>query len=372
MTIIRGFLRGTDSALPVAEGTDVEIRKIDDDTLLDTVTTDADGIFEYQVDGNPGPVYWTATVGDTTKTVRSDLVMPVGPIDMSALRHALGTWSAGVITSYPNSNGTNRLKVTANGSDMDVTVNTGAAIARGIIHDQSAQKTITIATAPDVGSRTDAIFIRFYYSGARAGETIIYCNTIGSMQPDTNHDAGYIDMPLAYVTVDAGVTAIATNKVQDKRPFAGPQGVVIPDGSITAAKLASDVILPTVHRINYVGNGSGTGGSFTNVINQSHSLPSGKWSGQLTYVVEGELWGTSGSTSTMKMRSQFGSTTETVQNQVSIDTDTVRPFTLMNVMGFDDQSGSKILKIDCSGLSGTDYWAAKNCRIYGTLFKTGN
>lgn len=350
MTIIRGFLRGTDSALPVAAGTDVEIRKIDDDTLLDTVTTDADGIFEYQVDGNPGPVYWTATVGATTKTVRSDLVMPVGPIDMSALRHAFGTWSTGVILSYPNSNGSNRLRVTANGSDMDVTVNTGAAIARGIIHDQSAQKTITIATAPDVGSRTDAIFIRFYYSGARAGETIIHCNTIGSMQPDTNHDAGYIDMPLAYVTVDAGVTAIATNKVQDKRPFATPQS--IPS--------------PSVVNINKYLAGKVTGSNTSEtLIDTSETLPDGKWSGTLTFRLEAYVtsgvdycWitatagGTSGSSYSVPVRDQASPLEYVIQ------------FT-------DVSSGSKALKLDLkSAEAGIKF--ANNIRISGTLIKTGN
>ncbi len=87
--MIRDVLRNQTTGAPVANGVEVNIYLASNDSLLATVTTDSTGTFEYISDENPGPVYYTATIGGTTKKHSTKSVMPVGPVDLSALRFGL-------------------------------------------------------------------------------------------------------------------------------------------------------------------------------------------------------------------------------------------------------------------------------------------
>lgn len=241
-------LRLLPSGAPVAPGTQVQVFRESDNTLLDTVVTDANGAFTFEVEGNPGTVRYEAVAGASNKVHSTRTVMPVGQVDMSALPALLNTFLDGVVINYKDA-----LSVVADGVSMDVAVNPGVATAKGVIYKQDDPLILTIPPATD-NPRIDTIVVRFWRAETgdnagrceivrRQGTESVEPTALPPLQNETTWDT-----PLAQVRVDPGVLGIAMNKVTDTRLVSIP---LIPNGTITKDQLADDVAFG----IPYVKNG---------------------------------------------------------------------------------------------------------------------
>jgi hypothetical protein len=367
---LQDVLRTRPNGDPVAAGTDVEIRLLSDDTLLDTVQTDADGVFTYESDANPGPVYYTFEYGGETRVHSTQSVMPVDGTDLSALRYLFQFIKNGVIQAFPGypTLAGGRLRASANGTNMQVTVAAGAAIGYGIMHVQATPKVYTVPANTSGSTRTDSINLRFFYDEATKGQTYVYyASGYATYEPDPNQALGYVEIPLAQVTVDNGVTAIASGKVSDLRVFCSPQ---IAPGYVTSAMLDPTIgIYPQVHNVNLTdtafSNRPITVGTAVTCISSSVVLPTGSWSGQLHY----EAFTHPGNATTATITGTWDATTAnaTVGNGTFINWDP-----LHTIVPLTNVSGTKTVTLKVTLPTETPASGAyiTGARIYGTLIRT--
>lgn len=239
MAVIRGFVRTVPDGAPVPDGTPVELRaELDNEFLAQTTTVG--GMYEFARDGTYPPYRVIAVHDDITKITSSLVTGMTGPTTLSTLPYMFRSWSDGIIEDVFG-----ELSVSANAVNMNMTVASGAAHVHGIIYDQLGDRTLTLAPADPVNPRIDTIAVEVAPAGSgmaiegRSDLVVVQGQTAAEpVPPALTQGAAVWQMPLADVRVDAGVTAIATNKVVDRRV---PSAPYIPDGTITPPKFHGDV-----------------------------------------------------------------------------------------------------------------------------------
>ncbi|MGB3330022.1 MAG: hypothetical protein WBA46_13765 [Thermomicrobiales bacterium] len=145
------------SNAPVVDGTQVEIRLLDTNALLDTVTT-TNGYFEWQVDGYPGPIYYQCNQSGATKTHSSLSVGPAGAFQLGEMQDQMNFFVGGIVRGLDN-----ELAVTPQVSGLTVDVATGAMTSKGLIYRQYAVRPLTfVPAAPDNATTNDyGIYVEF-------------------------------------------------------------------------------------------------------------------------------------------------------------------------------------------------------------------
>lgn len=237
--ILRDTIRTLPSGAAVPAGTEVQVYRVFPSELLATVATDANGMFEYSVPGNPGAVRYEVNVGAGKKVHTTTSLMPVGDLDLSGLRPLMHMFLDGVVVNYKDA-----LAVTSDGLSMEVEVAPGVATARGVIYRQDTTETITIPPVT-TNPRIDLICVRFYMDagGAYAGRCELLrkegVEAVTPTWPGLVQDDSVWDTALAHVRVDPGVMGIALGKVSDQRLICMPY---IPDGAITGPQLAAQTV----------------------------------------------------------------------------------------------------------------------------------
>lgn len=123
---LRTYPGGADDA-----GIGVTIKLEADDSTITTDTTDADGRWQYVANGSPGPWRWEATDTapdpDVTRAGSSMSYGSGGPYSLYELVYALRPLGNGIIDGFLN-----KLAVTYDGAGLDLDIDTGGAIVKGI------------------------------------------------------------------------------------------------------------------------------------------------------------------------------------------------------------------------------------------------
>lgn len=240
MATIRGFVRTVPAGLPVPDGTPVELRAEHDNEFL-AATTTVDGLYVFERDGTFPPYRVVAYADEVTKITSSLVTGMTGPTTLSTLPYMFRSWSDGVIEDVFG-----ELAVTANAVNLNLAVAAGAAHVHGIVYDQLASRTVTLAPADPTNPRIDTIAVEVAPAGSgltlEGRSELVVLTGIPSaspVAPALAQSSTVWQLPLADVRVDAGVTAIATNKVSDRRV---PSAPAIPDGTIKPVKLHADVL----------------------------------------------------------------------------------------------------------------------------------
>lgn len=218
---VSGSLYSHTTGNPIS-GATVDLKLADDDSTLDSTTTNSDGVYTFDLELPPGPVYTTSTVGSTTERRSSHGTMAVDDIDLSALAPWQTIWNNGVNPSYGSA-----LEVTANGSNMVLTVGTGAAIIDGQPFYVGTPQTLTVTTAHATQPRIDLLYLVGYNRNSTdvgKFELVLLAGTPSASPAaptPTITNGDYIS--LATIRVDAAVTAIAASgKVTDTRTNSRP------------------------------------------------------------------------------------------------------------------------------------------------------
>lgn len=245
---LRGRLTTIPDDLPVPDGTTADVRRVVDNSLLDTITT-TDGWYEYAQDGNPGPIYLDWDYADVTKLQYSSITGPSGPVDIAGLPHVFRAWSNGYLAGIGD-----ELVPSATGSSMAVAVGSGAALVQGILYDQELAKNLIVEAAHATHPRVDRIIVRVVPAGAGVdiegkSELVLLKGTpvaganaeTGVGLPALTQTTSLWEEEIGRVQVDATVPVIASNKVfRGGAQAVGPRG--LPNDIVTAATIAAGAV----------------------------------------------------------------------------------------------------------------------------------
>lgn len=188
--------------------------------------------------GYPGPISYTVTDA-TSGAVRvhtSKSVGVIGPLRSVDLTRAFRIGAGGVLAGIGS-----ELAVTASGVDLTLTVGPGSALLpigeHGMPYAWASSRTVTLGAADLTQPRIDTVALRVYPPGVVQEGRIDLVAIAGTpaaapVAPTlTQNSATYWEWPLADVRVDAGVSAVTSGKLTDRRVFAPlwPSGIVAGD-----------------------------------------------------------------------------------------------------------------------------------------------
>lgn len=144
------------------------------------------------------------------------------------------------------------LEAYADGSGMTVKVKTGQALVRGHFYDNSAEETLTIATADPTNPRIDRVVLRLDPT-ANSIVLAVITGTPGASPSApvlTQSDTAVYELPLAQIAVGASAVVIAGGNVTDQRvlftPWSGAVQTALNDAIAAKANLASPTFSGTV------------------------------------------------------------------------------------------------------------------------------
>lgn len=237
---LRGLVTTIPNDAPVPASTEGQIRRLSDNSLVATVTTDAEGWYEYIQNGNPGPfrVYWNYS--DVVKNSYSKVTGPSGAVDVAGIPLLFRSFSNGIIDGLGDD-----MICTASGSNMNISVALGAALVQGLIYDQRTVSTLTV-TAANTQPRIDTIVVEVVPPGA--GEDIegrtevkilVGTPAASPVAPTLTQTSSLWQFPMFNIAVGANVTVIGSDKLTDRRLFAR---ATIPADSITPTELNDDAL----------------------------------------------------------------------------------------------------------------------------------
>ncbi len=216
----------------------VTVKRVSDNSTIASTTTGADGKAEFsetQIE-YPGPLYYSATDGTTTRQLAGYSTGQIGTWFASDFVRAMRIMTDGVVKNIDG-----ELAVTATGSDMVLSIANGFAFLYGHSYYQPGTKTVTVAANGAGNARIDLVVLRLSPPGTSEEGKIVPAIVQGTpaatpSAPTPTQNAGTVwEIPLRTVLVDPGVSAIVTGKLTDARVWSsGP----LMDGTVTTAKLA--------------------------------------------------------------------------------------------------------------------------------------
>ena len=237
--MIRGFVRTVKTGAPVPDGTEVAIRRHVDNSLIGTVPT-VGGMYEYFTDGSPGPYYVQVSIGEEVHISSSKVVGMSGPLDVGGLPLYFRLWGDGYISGILQES-----SVFSSGAGMAVTVRPGVHLIRGVLYDQAGNVDLPV-DAPSTQPRIDTVVIETMVPGSGPdveGRTrlVVKKGTPAATPsaPSLTQTTTIWEHPLADVRVDPAVSAIASNKITDRRI---PANVKITNGYISTAMLGDGIV----------------------------------------------------------------------------------------------------------------------------------
>lgn len=203
---------------PGLAGKTVTIRKRGSPTVVASPTTGADGAWEYQADGSPGPLEWEGEHNGAVRRGATDNYGPAGPVQVGELHLPLKAMGDGVIAGHLNG-----LGVTAGASGLTVNAATGGALAGGVIYANYAADVLALAAAGAL-PRIDLVVVRAWPAGtADEGRcelaVITGAPAATPAAPLPTRTAALWEVPLAEVRVEAGASAIGAEKISDRRSY---------------------------------------------------------------------------------------------------------------------------------------------------------
>jgi hypothetical protein len=135
------------------------------------------------------------------------------------MRHMLGS-ASGVIRGFLN-----EFAVTAAGTGMNVSVNTGEAWIRGHYGKSTAAKTLPITAAHATLPRKDRVILRADFTNNRV-ELDVLAGTAAStpITPSVTQSSTVWEVSLAVVDIPAGDTVITTSQITDDRVYTTVHG----------------------------------------------------------------------------------------------------------------------------------------------------
>lgn len=216
-TVVRNPTTGAGVA-----GVVVDMRTLDDDTLVDSATTDSDGVATFDHDDvlYPGPVYTEADVGATHREQSGMVWGQLGGLfwadDINDAFSALGI---GVVPDLLN-----QFNKSVTGSNMVVSIQSGVAVLKdGMVYRSESTQNITFVTNP-FNDQYQYISLRLTREGQTEQGKIELISQAGAtgipaFPPNPVQNSVAWDLPLWSVYIPAAATSISSGQVTDLRPY---------------------------------------------------------------------------------------------------------------------------------------------------------
>lgn len=226
-------------------------------TTIDSMTTGSDGKIEFTRDeiGYPGATWLEASKDGITRKHTGESIGQVGAVWMADFIRLFRMMTDGVVSGVDNN-----LAVSADNTGMYVSLASGLSIGYGLPYYQPGAKQVAIAPNASGNPRIDSIVIRYYPATTTDPTNIGRIDRVAlqgtpaasPVAPSrTANPATYWEVWLADVLVNSGVSAIAADKVTDRRTFSsGP----LQDNSVTSAKIAAFAVTLSKIAANAVSN----------------------------------------------------------------------------------------------------------------------
>jgi hypothetical protein len=217
---VRTYVRDPTSGAGINAVT-VSLKKHNGGATVTSDATDANGLAELDRDavGYPGPAYLTFTSGSTTDTHSGNVVGQIAGLLWAAdLPDALALFGIGVVPGVGS-----ELAASSAGTDMEIDVAAGMAMLKdGQPYIQEATQAVVIGTSDPSNPRIDRVVLRLTREGQTDQGKIVLAVAEGTpagspVAPALTQTSATWEFSLAQVSVLAGVTSIAANKVTDER-----------------------------------------------------------------------------------------------------------------------------------------------------------
>lgn len=185
-------------------------------TFSPAITTNNSGVWTMTLDMNPGPVYWEATDGTTTRRGSSRAYGMAGPLPLYELVYVLQALGDGVVDGALN-----EFAVSA-GSGRVANIASGAALVQGIPVVAYSQQSVTLDTADTSHPRIDTVVIEVTPAGqSEEGKSEIKLvkgtPAASPAAPTLTQSSSVWQHPLADVRINAGSASITS--VTSRRVF---------------------------------------------------------------------------------------------------------------------------------------------------------
>lgn len=197
-----------------ANGVAVAIRKLSDDSLVESISTvgsDEAGQFTHTSDGSPGRVYGVTTyMGNTRRLYGARSHQLPGGWTDEELLDLYGQWQPGVLDGVSS-----ELAVGAPGG-MFVSIAPGAAVAKGQLFRKWSAAGNTLAVPANGGgsARNDNVIVRF----TRTGTDIYKAELVYEAGDLTLSETSSLwEIPLAQIAVPGGASAVTAAMITNKR-----------------------------------------------------------------------------------------------------------------------------------------------------------
>lgn len=134
-------------------------------------------------------------------------------------------------------------------SGMQVNLNPGFCWIHGYYAKNTSMYPLVVSAAPPTDTRIDAVVLRWSRSDRNIlPQVLTGVASPNPQRPQITRDVDTYDLLLGYITLNAGDSAITSDMITDTRADMDVCGIIdtfaarlVPDGSVTRAKLASDV-----------------------------------------------------------------------------------------------------------------------------------
>jgi hypothetical protein len=231
-TVVKRFWR----SIPGGAGVNsvaISLKKHSDNTEITSASTAGSGAaagLATMTSTYMGPQYATGTNAGTTLYSSSSDVGLIGTMSGYDLDVLGLSFIDGVVDGYLN-----EAAVTATGSNMILSIDTGAFILRGHPYRNSASANVTVTANATGSTRIDRVVIRHYPKGTANEGHAEFAILVGTTSaPAVTQSAAVWEVSLAQVSVANGATSISQGNVTDERPYTGP----VAAGSVISALLA--------------------------------------------------------------------------------------------------------------------------------------
>jgi hypothetical protein len=202
-------LRFRETGAPVPDGTEVQIRRISDNLLIGTTTTN-DGYFNIEVDGYPGAVRYVATIGSETLEHTSLSTGPARGVQIGEFDELLSPLRAGIVEGIDG-----ELQVTPGASGLTVNIAAGAFVAGAMVYRQYgiASRTFAPVAPHSAELNTYHVFVRIH---GKTSATPWVTELLVNNYPDDAEPAppaGAEDYPIAAVRIAPGATSLTAGDI---------------------------------------------------------------------------------------------------------------------------------------------------------------
>jgi len=211
---LAGHVRDETTGVGIA-GVTVNITRADSGTVIGSAVTNGFGRFEYDYNGSPGPVQWTATYAGKTRTIAGNTSIQADVFFTGELPKLFEGFGSGCLSGIDN-----QLAITASG--MVVVVGTGGALVKGspyIVYGAPSPGFVVASNGAGT-TRYDRIVVRVTRTGSDKGAAVaaLVQGVAGAGEPALTQNATTWEMELALVTIAPGATNLAA-AITDRRTF---------------------------------------------------------------------------------------------------------------------------------------------------------